>query len=90
MVFSEETDDHEDVLVVASVRLDDEEVKEKYGDHEPTKSELYQDLWADIDEINQKQPFFKRIKRLYIRDTDFEMNTSQKIIRYSKENRRHD
>jgi Long-chain acyl-CoA synthetases (AMP-forming) len=90
MVFAEENEDKDDILVVASVRLDDEEVAEKYEGREPSRRDLYQDLWEEIDAINQKVPFFKKIKRLYIRDTDFDKNTSQKIRRFSEENRRHE
>ena len=46
------------------------------------------ELWKQIDKINDEQPFFKKIKKVFIRKEDFIKNTANKIIRYNEENKR--
>lgn len=85
-VFGQDSDDGEDTLIVASVKLDEEELKERLGsayDEEQAKKLL----WADIDNINNITPFFKKIKKVIIRKEEFEKNTAKKIIRYAQSNR---
>ena len=86
MVFAEETSDGSDIMVVAAVRLDDEEVKETLG--EVDDAAIEKAVWDEVDRINAQMPFYKRIKRLIIREEDFVKNTSNKIIRYTDENKK--
>lgn len=86
MVFEEPRSDGEDVMIVASIRPDDEEVEEKYS--EISKAELEDLIWSEVDKINATLPFFKRIKKIIVRDRDFVKNTSQKILRFSEDNKK--
>ena len=87
MIFSEPTEDGEDITIVASIRLDDEEVEERWGSGLDKKT-LEDKMWEEVDKLNANQPFFKRIKRIIIRDEDLVKNTSNKVIRFSEENKR--
>ena len=87
MIFSEPTEDGEDITIVASIRLDDEEVEERWGSCLDKKT-LEDKMWEEVDKLNANQPFFKRIKRIIIRDEDLVKNTSNKVIRFSEENKR--
>lgn len=86
MVFEGPLSDSDDVMIVAAIRADDDEVAEKFGDI--SKEELEDILWREVDKINENQPFFKRIKKIVVKDKDFVKNTAQKILRFSEENKR--
>ena len=40
---------------------------------------------AIIDKENEKQPQYKKIRKVILRDTEFEKNSTKKIIRYKKD-----
>ena len=87
MVFSEPTEKGDDITIVAAIRLDDEEVTERWGAG-LAKEELEKKMWEEIDKLNAAQPFFKRIKRIIIRDEDLVKNTANKVIRFAEENKK--
>ena len=87
MVFSEPTEKGDDITIVAAIRLDDEEVTERWGAG-LAKEELEKKMWEEIDKLNAAQPFFKRIKRIIIRDEDLVTNTANKVIRFAEENKK--
>ena len=87
MVFSDDTEKGVDALIVASIFPDWEEVEERLG-KDVTDEELKNILWAEVDKINENQPFFKKIKKIIVRKEDFVKNTSKKIIRYVEENKK--
>ena len=87
MIFSEPTEAGDDITIVAAIRLDDEEVEERWGSGLDKKT-LESKMWEEVDKLNANQPFFKRIKRIIIRDEDLVKNTSNKVIRFSEENKR--
>ena len=47
-----------------------------------TKEEIQAAIEAEVDTVNKKLPTFKHIKCVEIRETEFEKNTSRKIMRY--------
>lgn len=85
-VFGQDSDDGEDTTIVASVKLDEEELKEKVG-KEYSLEEAQKLLWQEVDKINEMTPFFKKIKKIIIRKEDFAKNTAKKIVRYADSNR---
>lgn len=87
MIFSEPTSDGSDITIVAAIRLDDEEVREVWGE-DIGKEDLEKKMWEEVDKLNADQPFFKRIKRIIIREQDLVKNTSNKVIRFAEENKR--
>ncbi|MEG2324339.1 MAG: AMP-binding protein [Anaerovoracaceae bacterium] len=85
-VFGQDSDDGLDTLIVASVKLDEEEVSDRLGkDYSAEDTERL--LWTEVDKINEITPFFKKIKKIIIRKEEFEKNTAKKIIRYVDGNR---
>ncbi|MGI6721472.1 MAG: AMP-dependent synthetase/ligase [Anaerovoracaceae bacterium] len=87
MVFSEETSDGSDDTIVAALRLDPEEVQERCGQG-TDEAKIEQIVWEEIEKINERQPFWKRIKKIIIRKDDFVKNTSNKIIRFAEGNKK--
>ncbi len=86
MVYADENAEGDDTLIVAVVKPDQEEVEETFGkDADPETVEAA--VWKEVDRINETQPFFKRIKKVIIRRRDFIKNTSNKIIRFSEDNK---
>lgn len=87
MVFADDTETGADTLIVAAILPDMEEVEERLG-KDVSDEELEKSLWAEVDKINESQPFFKKIKKIIVRKEDFVKNTSKKIIRYVEENKK--
>ena len=91
MVFAKETEDGDDLITVASILPDEEAIKEKLkldaeGSPELKPEWIRNVLWNEIEKINAELPYYKKIKKLIIRKEPFIKNTSQKIIRFAKEN----
>ena len=57
-----------------------------YPDYEKfegkSKEEIEAAIKAEIDNVNKKLPVYKHIPNVEIRETEFEKNTTRKIIRY--------
>ncbi len=87
MVFADDMETGADTLIVAAILPDMEEVEERLG-KDVSDEELEKSLWAEVDKINESQPFFKKIKKIIVRKEDFVKNTSKKIIRYVEENKK--
>ena len=83
---SDQYDSSNDRSIVATVTLDEDEIESKLG-------KIYSDedieklIWSEIDIINEKNPFYKRIKKLVIRHKEFEKTTGKKIKRFLNENK---
>lgn len=85
-VFGQDSDDGQDTTIVAAIKLDEEEMTEILGkDYDLSSAEKL--LWQEVDKINDKTPFFKKIKRIIVRKEEFKKNTAKKIIRYADSNR---
>ena len=44
-------------------------------------------IWEEVDRINEDLPLFKKIKKVVVREDDFQKNTAQKIKRFVDENK---
>lgn len=86
LVYGKESEETGEILIFATIRVNKEECAAVLGD-EYGDEEAKQLLWKEIDAINQDLPFFKRIKKIEIRKSDFEKTTGQKIKRYVESNR---
>lgn len=75
-----------DKIIAATVTIDEDAVKEALGE-EYTISDVEKLIWAEIDKINENLPFYKMIKKLVIRDKEFEKTTGKKIKRFVEENK---
>lgn len=87
MVWGQESEiNDKETTIVASVIVDEEAVAEALGEGYTQEEE--QDLiWEEIDKVNEKLPLFKRIKKVVIREEDFEKTTAKKIKRFVKKNK---
>ncbi len=72
--------------IAATVTVDEEEIKLALGD-DYEMNELESLLWKEIDKLNERLPFFKRIKKLVIRDREFDKTTGKKIKRFVEDNK---
>lgn len=73
---------NDDIIVQAEIYPDYQVAKEDGLDEEQLRAKL-QEI---IDEINDKMPSYKRIKRFNVRKTEFEKTTSRKIKRFVESN----
>lgn len=85
-VFGQESSDGKDTIIVASVKMDEEELEEILGkNYDPELAKKM--LEEEVDRINAESPMFKKIRKIIIRKTDFVKNTSKKLIRFAPENK---
>ena len=76
-----------DIVIVAAIRPDMEEVEAVLGkdcDEEAVKKLL----WDEVDKINAELPMFKKIRKIAVRNEEFEKNTSKKIKRFVDSNKK--
>ncbi|MDR0852699.1 MAG: AMP-binding protein [Clostridiales Family XIII bacterium] len=86
MVWEDVAELAEDTLIAATIKLDLEYAKETLGE-DYTDEQIGKLLWAEVDKINAELPYFKKIKKLYLRKEDFDITTSKKIKRFVAENK---
>ena len=87
MVFEDPGESKDDTVIVAAVKLDAEELKERWPEG-ISNEDAEKELWKEIEKINESVPFFKRIRKVILRDKPFEMNTANKIKRFAEGNKR--
>jgi long-chain acyl-CoA synthetase len=85
-VFEDENVFGSDTLIVASIKVDEEEIEDILG-AEYTDDDIKQLIWQEVDKINDTAPAYRMIKKVILRKSDFVHNTSSKLIRFSEENR---
>jgi len=79
-----------DTSIVATVRLDEEELSEVTDGKaitDFTDEELEAILWKEVDVINQELPVWKKVKRLVVKRDEFDKTTGKKIKRYVDANK---
>ncbi len=73
----------DDIVILATIFPDLDEVKAKLGiETEPTQDQIMDILKTVVADTNEKLENYKKIKKIEIRMTEFEKNTSKKIKRY--------
>lgn len=70
------TKENEDTVITALIYPDFAKYEGK------TKEEILEEMNAFVTTINKKLPIYKHISEVEIRDTEFEKNTTKKILRY--------
>lgn len=89
MVWGAQDDKLNDVVIVAAIKPDAEEVAAVLGEEKAKDEESVKELlWKEVDKVNAQLPLFKKIKKIAVRWEDFEKNTSKKIVRFKEGNRR--
>ena len=76
----------DDTQIVASIRLDEEEMEELLGP-DYTDEDAMREIWKEVDKINADAPIYRMIKKVILRKTDFIHNTSSKLMRMLEENK---
>jgi len=80
MVYGKKEDD--DITLSVQVLPDIDKIKEEKG--EIDLEEIKKIIWSDIKKKNENLVVYKRIKKLELRDKDFEKTTTMKIKRYKE------
>mgnify|MGYP002868742550 CR=1 FL=1 len=87
MVFEGEADNKDDDVIVAGILPDWEALRQKLGDAADDNAEVEKYLWTLVDQVNASNPPYKMIKRINLRHSEFEKNTSKKIKRFVEANK---
>ena len=88
MVFEDSAESKSDTVIVAGIYPDWAKIKTVLGDKADDDEEVLKYLWTIVDQINEKNPGYKMIKRINLRHTEFEKNTSKKIRRFVENNKK--
>jgi len=67
------------------VRVNEDMAREKLGSGYSMEA-LKKLIWEEVDAINDVLPYYKKIKKLYLREEPFDVTTSKKIKRFVAEN----
>lgn len=74
--------EEKELIITAKVLPDYEKIEEIYG--KISKEEIYDILWKKIKEENKKLSNYKAIKKLEIKEGEFEKTSTMKIKRYKE------
>ena len=86
-VFGQESSIDSDVVITASVKVDEDAVREILGEG-CSDDDTRKLIWSEIDAINEAAPLYRKIRKVILRKSAFVKNTSQKIIRFAVENKK--
>lgn len=88
MVFQEAASGKDDTIIVAGIYPDWAMIREKLGDKADDDKQVEDYLWKLVDQVNGKNPVYKMIKKIHLRHTEFDKNTSRKIRRFVEDNKK--
>ena len=74
--------EEKELIITARVIPDYDKIKQMYG--EKSKQEIYDIIWQKIKEQNKKLEAFKAVKKLEIKEGEFEKSSTLKIKRYKE------
>ena len=86
MVWGKDSEDGKDTLISANIRIDEDAVTEALGEGF-TDEQALSLLWQEVDKLNEEMPYFKRVKKMDIRKSEFEKTTGKKIKRFVDANK---
>jgi len=81
VVTGEQDDKKNDIVIVATIFPDMDKMTEDLGEN-ATDEQITKVLEGVVDKVNDKLVSYKKIKKVVLRKTEFEKNTSRKIKRY--------
>ena len=89
MVYGKQPDansrkDEKELIITARVIPDYEKIEELYG--KISKDEIFDIIWKRIKEVNKKLTSYKAVKKLEIKEGEFEKTSTMKIKRYKELN----
>ena len=79
-----DTKKKDELIVTARVTIDEEYIKDKYGENRPSNKDIEKEIWREIKELNKKMVSYKAIKDLEIKNDDFVKTTTMKIKRFEE------
>ncbi len=88
MVFEDEAAGKDDTVIVAGIYPDWNLIREKLGDDADSDEAVEKYLWTLVDKVNNENPGYKMIRKINLRHSEFEKNTSRKIRRFVEENKK--
>lgn len=78
-----EDDNHDDIIVTATIFPNMDAVREKFGEN-PDPDTIQSLLETECGKVNDQLVSYKKIRKIVYRDTEFDKTTSKKIIRNYK------
>lgn len=87
MVWADNDESGQDDVIIATIRPNMEEVKNKLGEDAMDMKKVEALISEEVDKINENLPLFKRIKKVAIREEEFEKTTGHKIKRFVESNK---
>ncbi|MDD3959287.1 MAG: AMP-binding protein [Oscillospiraceae bacterium] len=78
-----EDDNHDDIIVTATIFPNMDAVREKFGEN-PDPDTIQSLLETECGKVNDQLVSYKKIRKVVYRDTEFDKTTSKKIIRNYK------
>lgn len=76
--------EQKELIITAKVLPDYEKITQLYG--ELSKDEIFDLIWKKIKEVNKKLTSYKAVKKLEIKEGEFEKTSTMKIKRYKELN----
>ncbi len=86
LVWGKDSEESGETLIFASIRADYEEVQEALGENY-TDEQVADLIWKEIDGLNNRLPYFQRIRKIDVRKDEFEKTTGKKIKRFVDTNK---
>ncbi len=87
MVFEDESDFRDDTVIGAAIYPDRDVIKKQLGGETDNDDAVTELLWGVVNKVNDYNPPYKMIKRIYLRHTEFRKNSSAKILRFEESNK---
>ena len=83
MVYGKEVAGEKELVVTARVIPDYERIEELHGEI-PAEEDIYKIIWDQIKKVNRKLNNYKTVKKLEIKQDQFEKTSTMKIKRYAE------
>ena len=83
MVYGKEVAGEKELMVTARIIPDYERIEELHGEV-PAEEDIYKIIWDQIKKVNRKLNNYKTIKKLEIKQDQFEKTSTMKIKRYAE------
>ena len=84
LVYGKKQEDSKELTITARVLPNIPELEEKLGKDNLSDDEIYDNIWQIVKEVNKELTSYKAVKKLEIKNGDFEMTTTMKIKRYKE------
>lgn len=84
LVYGKKQEDSKELIITARVLPNIPELEEKLGKDNLSDDEIYDNIWQIVKEVNKELTSYKAVKKLEIKNGDFEMTTTMKIKRYKE------